>query len=256
MIHSQLKAMRSHPCCARAASCAPIAELGNQRKGRNSQKAEQGRSFGLLMDWETQRMGEEGKQGQKRVKLQKQENCTTESLFLNKVRCELLTSQSRRRNREAARWTHKGLWLNPSHSVRRASCSPVHLWGEKMTQLLWLGASSNMQHLHVFTLQPLLSKVTHQWGLIRGALDQGHHTCVLQLSFQCSEWKAIWFSAVGQGGSSIAPDLSCNLKHQSKIHHVDSYHWSTLIVPFCPTNVPTLMQKIFILDTWSYISNI
>lgn len=32
IIHNQLKAMRSHLCCARAASCAPIAELGHQQK--------------------------------------------------------------------------------------------------------------------------------------------------------------------------------------------------------------------------------
>ncbi len=61
-IHNQMKAVRSHLCCARAANCAPIAEMGHQQEGER-EKTEQRRGVYLQMDCETQT--EEGRCGHK-----------------------------------------------------------------------------------------------------------------------------------------------------------------------------------------------
>lgn len=127
------------------------------------------------------------------------------------------------------------LWLNPGHSVQPASCSPVHLLYEEITYLLWeLSLNSFCSRsiincpnqkwlffLNVFILADasVQSVAQMRYNLCHSKSgSRSHHTCVLQLSFLCSEWKAFWCSVV-QRSSSIAPDLSCNLKHKGKIHH-------------------------------------
>lgn len=61
-------------------------------------------------------------------------------------------------------------------------------------------------------------------------------TCILQLSFLCSEWKAIWCSVVVHGRTSITPNLSCNLKPKLKFT-VKTEIWTTLIAPLYNRNM-------------------
>lgn len=81
LIHSHLRGTRSHLCCARAASCAPIAEWENKA-------GERFRITNGLM-WRTQ--------------------------------TPTVDCRSQITMHATVRWTHTALWLTPSHSEQPAS---------------------------------------------------------------------------------------------------------------------------------------